>query len=97
MVDDGSPAGECGEAAWHRPRPLARIMSLRSTVVTAPALDREVFRCLGVRTRSGYGEADVARGGATSRESARSGAKPIQAATFKTKFLQNSKQKCTRL
>jgi hypothetical protein len=60
MVEGGSLAGECGEAAWHRPRPLAHVISLRSTVATAPASDRGVFRCLGVRVRSGYGRADVA-------------------------------------
>jgi hypothetical protein len=92
MVEGGLPTGEYGEATWHRPRPLARVMSLRSTVVMATASDRGVFRRLGVRASSRYGGVDVVRGGTTSRGSARSGAKPIQAATFKMKFLQNSKQ-----
>jgi hypothetical protein len=62
MAEGGSPAGECGEAAWHRPRPPARVMSLRCTVAMAPASDREVSRRLGVHARSGYDGADVACG-----------------------------------
>jgi hypothetical protein len=38
MEGGGSPAGEYGEAAWHRPRPFARITGLRCTVPTAPGL-----------------------------------------------------------
>jgi hypothetical protein len=45
-------------------------MSLRSTVATAPASYRVVFRRLGVRARSGYDGDDVARRGETSRGSA---------------------------
>jgi hypothetical protein len=62
MAQGGSPADECVQVAWHRPRPLARIMSLRSIVATALASDRGVFQCLGVRSRSGYGGDDVAHG-----------------------------------
>jgi hypothetical protein len=40
IVKGGSHAGECGEAVWHRSRPLARVMSLRSTVATTLASDR---------------------------------------------------------
>jgi hypothetical protein len=60
MVDGGSPASKCAQAAWHHPRPLARVISRRCTVATAPASNRWVFRRLGVRARSGYGGADVA-------------------------------------
>jgi hypothetical protein len=42
-VKGGSPTGECGESAWHRPRLLACVMSLRFTVATALATDRGVF------------------------------------------------------
>jgi hypothetical protein len=59
MVDGSSPAGECAQAAWHQPRLLARVISLRCTVATAPASDHWVFRCLDVRARSGYSGADV--------------------------------------
>jgi hypothetical protein len=38
MEEGGSPAGECGKAAWHRPRPFARVTGLRCTVPTAPGL-----------------------------------------------------------
>jgi hypothetical protein len=55
MAQGGSPASECGEAAWHRPRPLVRVISLRCTVATTLASDRGVFRHLGVRVRSRYG------------------------------------------
>jgi hypothetical protein len=60
IVKGGSPAGECGEAAWPWPRLLARVMRLMSTVAMVLASDRGVFRRLGVRVRSGYGGDDVA-------------------------------------
>jgi hypothetical protein len=60
MVDGGSPASECAQAAWHRPRLPARVIGPRCTVVTARSSDRWVLRRLGVRAQPGYGEADVA-------------------------------------
>jgi hypothetical protein len=44
------------------PRLLAHVMSFRSTVATALASDRAVFRRLGVHAQSGYGGDDVAHG-----------------------------------
>jgi hypothetical protein len=77
MAEGGSPASECGEAAWHWPRPPARVMSLRCTVVMAPASDRGVSWCLGMRTRSGYDGVDVACRDTTSRTGS-PGSKTIQ-------------------
>jgi hypothetical protein len=59
MVDGGSPAGECAQAAWHRPRLPAHIIGPRCTVASARASDRWVLRRLSVRVRPGCGEADV--------------------------------------
>jgi hypothetical protein len=68
MEAGGSPAGECGKSAWHRPRPFAHVNGLRCTVPTAPGLKPwgipapRRTRALGVRRRP------------TSRGSTRSGA-----------------------
>jgi hypothetical protein len=69
MAHGASPAGEYAQAAWHRPKPLTRVISLRCTMATARASDRRVSRRLGVRARAGYGRADVvARGRRRARE-----------------------------
>jgi hypothetical protein len=69
MAHGGSPAGEYAQAAWHRPNPLTRVISLWCTVAAARASDRGVSRRLGVRVRAGYGGADVAaRGQRRARE-----------------------------
>jgi hypothetical protein len=60
MENGGSPADECAEAAWHRPKLPARVIGPRCTVASAPASDRWVLRCLGVRTRPGYSTTNVA-------------------------------------
>jgi hypothetical protein len=96
MVQGSSPAGECVQAAWHQPRPLARVISLRCTVVTAPASDRGVFRRLGLRASSGY---DGSRHGVRGRDVAWAPplwSKPVQVTDFKMKFLHFSKQKCSK-
>jgi hypothetical protein len=49
MAHGGSPAGEYAQAAWHRPKPLTRVISLRFTVAAARASDRGVSRRLSVR------------------------------------------------
>jgi hypothetical protein len=59
-ANGGSPAGECAQAMWHRPRLLARVIGPSCTVATAQASDCWVLRRLSVRARPGYGEADVA-------------------------------------
>jgi hypothetical protein len=56
----GSPASEYAQAAWHRPKPLIRVISLRCKVVAVWASDRGVLRRLDVRAWAGYGVADVA-------------------------------------
>jgi hypothetical protein len=38
MAEGDACAGECGEAAWHQLRPLARVNGLRCTVPMAPGL-----------------------------------------------------------
>jgi hypothetical protein len=69
MAHGGPPAGEYAQAAWHRPKLLTRVISLRCTVAVARASDRGVFRCLGVRAGAGYRGADVAaRGRRRARE-----------------------------
>jgi hypothetical protein len=69
MAHGGSPAGEYAQAAWHRPKPLTHVISLRCTVAAARASDRKVSQRLGVRARAGYGGADMAaRGRRRARE-----------------------------
>jgi hypothetical protein len=87
MAHGGSPADEYAWAAWHRPKPLTRVISLRCTVAAARASDRGVSRCLGVRTRAGYGGADVAARG---RRRARCAGftEPFRLTFFPLNFLQ---------
>jgi hypothetical protein len=54
MAHGGSPASECAQAAWHRPKPLTRVMNLRCTVAAARSSDRGVSQHLGVHARCGY-------------------------------------------
>jgi hypothetical protein len=51
MEQGSARAGECDEAAWHRPRQLARVTGLRRTVPTAPASDRRSQAVIGLRAR----------------------------------------------
>jgi hypothetical protein len=68
MEEGSSPAGECGEAAWHWPRPSARVTGLRCTIPTEPGLRPRGIpaprraRALGVRRRPTWRAGrDVAR------------------------------------
>jgi hypothetical protein len=70
MVDGGSPASECAQAAWHRHRPFAHVISRRCTVATTLASDCWVFWRLGVRVQPGYGRDDVAHECGVAREHA---------------------------
>jgi hypothetical protein len=60
MENGGSPADECAQAAWHRPKLPARVIVPRCTVVLEQVSDRWVLWCLSMRARPGYGAADVA-------------------------------------
>jgi hypothetical protein len=53
MADGGSPAGECAQATWHRPKPLTRVISCRRQHGPRTV---GVLRHLSVRVRPGYGE-----------------------------------------
>jgi hypothetical protein len=63
----GARAGECGEAAWHRPRPLARVTGLSAQCPRRPASDQRSQAVLNVRARvrqrgrRGAARRDVAR------------------------------------
>jgi hypothetical protein len=60
MENGASPAGECAQAAWHRPKLLACVIGPRCTVALVRAWDRWVLRRLGVCSRPRYGATDVA-------------------------------------
>jgi hypothetical protein len=97
MDGGGSPAGKCGKVAWHRPRPFARVTSLRCTVPTALGLGPRGIPtprracALGVGRRPTWrAQRDVTWEHALWR-------KQFHVAVFKTIFLQNSKQKCTKV
>jgi hypothetical protein len=65
-------------------------------VALARASDRWVFRRLGVRTRAGYGAADVAARGDVVRVSADVQVQ-FRLALFKLNFLQEFKQECSKV
>jgi hypothetical protein len=97
MEHGGSPADVYAQAAWHRPKPLTRVISSRCTVAVVRASDRWISQRLSVRTQPGYCGDDVACGVQRRAGTRALAPNPFRATLFKMKFLQISKHKCTKL
>jgi hypothetical protein len=82
--------GECGHAAWHRPRGLARITPPCRTVPTALASDRQSLSGLDVRALSTTVRTDAVR-----RDVTRSRRHSNDLALFDCHKLEFLKLKCT--